>query len=91
MHVAHQRDASSGCRAESATASLLFKFVEVLAAQGRFLAALSILRARGRAQQASADPEAALQEALTALSIRLQCGILTEAYIEVGSPQHTLC
>lgn len=62
-----------------------FKFVEVLAALGRPDAALAVLRARaplGQAGKLSCNQ--AFQEAQTALAVRLQCGVFTEACSEVG-------
>lgn len=62
-----------------------FKFVEVLAALGRPDAALAVLRARGCASNASKlSCNQAFQEAQTALAVRLQCGVFTEACSEVG-------
>ena len=61
-----------------------FKFVQVLAALGRPDAALAVLRARSHAGSAShQSSQEAFQEAQTALSIRLQCGVFTEACSQV--------
>ena len=62
-----------------------FKFVEVLTALGRPDAALAVLRARAPVSQASKlSCNQAFQEAQTALAVRLQCGVFTEACFEVG-------
>ena len=61
-----------------------FKFVQALAALGRPDAALAVLRARAHVSSAvHQSSEEAFQEAQTALSIRLQCGVFTEACSEV--------
>ena len=61
-----------------------FKFVQVLAALGRPDAALAVLRASAHVSSAdNQSSEEAFQEAQTALSIRLQCGVFTEACSEV--------
>lgn len=61
-----------------------FKFVQVLAALGRPDAALAVLRARAHVSSTvHQSSEEAFQEAQTALSIRLQCGVFTEACSEV--------
>ena len=67
-----------------------FKFVQVLAALERPDAALAVLRARAHITPADQESsEEAFQEAQTALSIRLRCGVFTEACSEVGS--HPCC
>lgn len=61
-----------------------FKFVQVLASLGRPDAALAVLRARAHVSSTDyQSSEEACQEAQTALSIRLQCGVFTEACSEV--------
>ena len=68
-----------------------FNFVEVLAALGRPDAALAVLHARGCASHASKlSCNQAFQEAQTALAVRLQCGVFTEACSEVGLAVHVL-
>ncbi len=63
-----------------------FKVVQALAAQGRADVALDVLRARsGSAEGApNLDTGASLAEAEVALSIRLECSLITEAYMEVS-------
>ncbi|DBB06880.1 hypothetical protein WJX82_003376 [Trebouxia sp. C0006] len=70
-----------------------FKFVQVLASLGRPDAALAVLRARAHVSSTDyQSSEEACQEAQTALSIRLQCGVFTEACSELraycGQPSH---
>ena len=68
-----------------------FKFVEVLAALGRPDTALAVLRARGCASHSSElSCNQAFLEAQTALAVRLQCGVFTEACSEVGLEVHLM-
>ena len=65
--------------------------MEVLSALGRPNAALAVLRARGCVSLASKlSCNQAFQEAQTALAVRLQCGVFTEACSEVGLAVHIL-
>ena len=65
--------------------------MEALAALQRSEEALAVLRARGAPAGASAGPAAGTEggcpgscaEAETALQIRLDCGLVTEAFLEV--------
>lgn len=56
-----------------------FKVVEALAARGRADVALDVLRAR----RPGTEGTSSLAEAEAALSIRLECNLITEAYMEV--------
>ena len=58
--------------------------VQALAALGRPVEALTLLRARQSASGASQDPDQALHEARISLSIRLSCNLLTEGFMEVA-------
>ncbi|KAL0028141.1 hypothetical protein WJX77_009663 [Trebouxia sp. C0004] len=61
-----------------------FKFVQVLAALGRPDAALAVLCARAHlSSSVHHSSEEAFQEAQTALFVRLQCGVFTEACTEL--------
>ena len=70
--------------------------MEVLAALGRPDAALAVLRARAHVSHAdNLSSEATFREAQTALAVRLECGVFTEACSEValqpsGSRSHLL-
>lgn len=67
--------------AEAAQADIPLKVVRALAELGRPETALQLLR--GRARVGASDPEAALAEAITAVSILLSAGLVTEAYLQV--------
>ena len=66
-----------------------FKFVRTLAALDRPHAALSLLRARGHSKASHQAPsDTAFEESQVALSIRLQCGVFTEACSEASFSTH---
>ena len=69
-----------------------FKFVRVLSALGRPDAALAVLRARAPVSQAGRlSCSQAFEEAQTALAVRLQCGVFTEACSEVWALGTSSC
>jgi hypothetical protein len=69
-----------------------FKVVQALAARDCADVALDVLRARSAARKGPRQAAAALEEAAAALSIRLQCNLITEAFMEVAhSPRVMAC
>lgn len=71
--------------AAAATPATRFKMVQALAARGCADVALDVLRARSAAGGRPSDGAAAepLGEAEVALGIRLDCNLVTEAFMEV--------
>lgn len=57
--------------------------MQSLAAHGRHVEALTLLRARQSVSRAPQEPDQALHEACVGLSTRLSCNLLTEAFMEV--------
>lgn len=81
--------------AAAATPALRFKVVQALAARGRADVALDMLRARRSGPEGTPSSQNAdglpvqdagrsLAEAEAALSIRLECNLITEAFMEVS-------
>ena len=80
------------CIAAAATPATRFKVVQALAARGCADVALDVLRARSAAGGGPGAGPAAepLEEAEVALGIRLDCNLVTEAFMEVSPSVFTL-
>ncbi len=73
------------CGAAAATAATRLKVVEALAARGCADVALDVLRVRSAAgSRPGGAPTEPLGEAQVAMAIRLDCNLVTEAFMEVS-------